>query len=194
MQFENVEDIWASAAALGKASGRSTEAQNAIQAAQRDLRDLAVDFKDAPHPKVLYLVDSREMFITGSHTYIDQMITLAGGTNAGADAGTGYVSVSRETMVKLVPDVFLIGAPDEIGAMDNDPRLAPWMTLPVPAARNKRIYLVTDGNSLMPSLNIAKNVRQLASLIHRADPLPEKPVTAIPGATPGGTPGNGGNP
>ncbi|HEY4330102.1 MAG TPA: ABC transporter substrate-binding protein, partial [Phycisphaerae bacterium] len=31
MQFENVEDIWASAAALGKASGRSTEAQNAIQ-------------------------------------------------------------------------------------------------------------------------------------------------------------------
>jgi iron complex transport system substrate-binding protein len=165
LKFDHVADIWTSVDALGKAAGRETQAQNAIAQAQRELADLAVDYRDIPHPKVLYIMDPQNNLACGNHTFVEEMITLAGGDNA--PVGNGFVTLGRETMVKLAPDVLLIGAPDTVAQMPDDPRLEPWMSLPVPATRNHRVFLVTDGNSQMPSLNIAKNVRALAKLIHQ---------------------------
>jgi iron complex transport system substrate-binding protein len=168
MKFDHVADIWASARLLAKACGREAAAEFAISQAQRELADLAVDYKDVPRPRVLYIMDPPSNLACGNHTYVEEMIALAGGDNA--PVGDGFVTVSRETMVKLAPDVLLIGAPDAVAETDNDPRLAPWRSLPVPATRNRRVFLVTDGNSQMPSVDIGKNVRALAELIHRNAP------------------------
>ncbi len=181
MHFENVGDIWSSVQALGKAADMEPQAQLAIAAAKADLRDIAAQYKDAPHPKVVYLVSVSPLEPGGGHSFVDEMITAAGGTNSGAVAGDGYPDISRETLIKLAPDVLLIASPDQPEAIANDPRLTPWQSLPIPAATRKRIYLVTDGNSLMPNIDIAKNVRALAQLIHKDDPA------AVPAAT-GGQP------
>jgi ABC-type Fe3+-hydroxamate transport system substrate-binding protein len=101
----------------------------------------------------------------GSRTFVGEMITLAGGDDVAV--GDSFVELSRETMVKLAPDVLLIGDPGAPPEIDHDPRLATWVTLPVPAARNQRVFLVTDGNSQMPSVDIGKQVQTLAELIHR---------------------------
>ena len=168
MKFDHVSDIWSSVRLLGQASGRQAEAERAIAQARRELADLAVDYKDVPRPRVLFIMDPASNLACGNHTFVEEMIALAGGENA--PVGDGFVTLSRETMVKLSPDVLLIGAPDTIPEMADDPRLAPWMSLPVPAVRNRRVFLVTDGNSQMPSVNIGKNVRALADLIHRQAP------------------------
>jgi iron complex transport system substrate-binding protein len=182
MKFDHVADIWASVRLLGKACGRAAEAERAIVQAQRELADLAVDYKDAPRPRVLYIMDPTSNLACGNHTFVEEMITLAGGENA--PVGDGFVTLSRETMVKLAPEVLLIGAPDAPAEMENDPRLTTWMSLPVPAARNRRVFLVTDGNSQMPSVDIGKNVRALAELIHRSAP----PGAGTREGTAGGTP------
>jgi len=195
MKFDHVADIWASVRMLGRAAGREAEAEKAIARAQQDLTDVAADYKDAAHPKVLYIMDPAANLACGNHTFVEEMIALAGGQNVAA--GDGFVTLGRETMVKLSPDVLLIGAPDAIAEMPGDPRLAPWLSLPVPATLNKRVFLVTDGNSQMPSVNIGKNVRALAELIHRNAPAGTAPAstrgTALPGgAAPGATGGAGG--
>jgi iron complex transport system substrate-binding protein len=168
MKFDHVADIWSSVQLLGQACGRQAEAERAIAQARRELDDLAVDYKNVPRPRVLYIMDPASNLACGNHTFVEEMITLAGGENA--PVGDGFMTLSRETMVKLAPDVLLIGAPDAMPEMPDDPRLAPWRTLPVPATRNRRVFLVTDGNSQMPSVNIGKNVRALAELIHRPAP------------------------
>ena len=168
MKFDHVTDIWASVRLLGKACDRQAQTEDAIAQAQRQLAALDTQYKNSPRPRVLYLMDPSSNLACGNHTFVEEMITLAGGENA--PVGDGFVTVGRETMVKLAPDVLLIGAPDAIPEIDEVPRLAPWMTLPVPAARNKRVFLVTDGNSQMPSVDIGKNVRALAELIHRNAP------------------------
>jgi iron complex transport system substrate-binding protein len=176
LRFDKVDDIWTSVRTLGKAAGMEKEAQAAIDKAQADLKDLAAQYKDAPHPKVVYLVSPKLMLLCGGKTFIDEMITAAGGQNTGAVAGDGFLDIGRETLVKLAPDVLLIGALEEPVSEENDPRLAPWLQLPLPAAKKRRVYLVTDGNSLMASVNIAKNVRALADLIHRGDPPASQPA------------------
>jgi iron complex transport system substrate-binding protein len=170
MHFENVGDIWSSVLALGKAADMEPQAQLAIDAAKSDLKDIAAQYKDAPHPRVVYLVSASPLEPGGAHSFVDEMITAAGGTNVGAVVGDGYPDISRETLIKLAPDMLLIASPDQPEAIANDPRLTPWQSLPIPAATRKRIYLVTDGNSLIPSIDIAKNVRALAQLIHKDDP------------------------
>jgi iron complex transport system substrate-binding protein len=190
MKFDHVADIWTSVRMLGKAAGREAEAEKAIARAQQELKDVAVDYKDAEHPKVLYIMDPAANLACGTLTYVDEMITLAGGQTA--PVGDGFVTLGRETMVKLAPDVLLIGAPDAMEEMPNDPRLTKWLDLPAPATRNKRVFLVTDGNSQMPSVDIGKNVRALAELIHRNAPAGAAGGirgTALPD---GGTQGNAG--
>jgi iron complex transport system substrate-binding protein len=169
MHFDSTADIWTSVAALGKAAGMEPQANLAIAAAQGDLRDIAAQYKDKPHPKVAYIVDTTQFALAGGKTFIDEMITAAGGENVGGKAGDMYPNVSRETLVKLAPEVLLIAAPDEPEQAANDPRLAQWQSLPIPAAARKRIFLVTDGNSVMPNIDIARNVRALAGLIHGDD-------------------------
>ena len=170
MHLDHVADIWTSVTELGKVAGREKEAQAAIARAQAELRSVADEYKDAPHPKVAYLVSPTLMLLSGGDTFIHEMIVAAGGEDVGVKAGNHFVDIGRETLVKLQPEVLLLGAVEEMGPMENDPRISVWEDLPVPAAKNKRIYLVTDGNSQMASVDIGKNVRELAEMIHAGDP------------------------
>jgi ABC-type Fe3+-hydroxamate transport system substrate-binding protein len=165
MHFDHVDDIWSSVRELGKAAGAAAAAEDAIQKAQADLADLAAKYKNARHPKVAYMANSK--MIVGGATFMEEMIVAAGGDNLGRIVGNGFLDINNDTLVRLAPEVVLLGAPDEPAAMENDPRIAPFFRLQIPAAQSKRIFLVTDGTSLQPSVDIGKNVRALAELIHK---------------------------
>ncbi len=117
------------------------------------------------------------MRIAGAATFMDQMVTLAGGDNLGAGVGKLFPVISNETLVKLSPDVLLVSAPDEPEQVENDPRVEPWLRFQVPAVWNDRVFLVTDGGSLMASVELPKQVRMLAKLIHKNAPRAEMTPT-----------------
>ena len=74
--------------------------------------------------------------------------------------GDGYPTTNREALIKLSPDVLLIAAPGEpAGQGMQDPRITPWIDLPIPAARQDRIYLVTDPSGQLLTLSIADQLR-----------------------------------
>jgi iron complex transport system substrate-binding protein len=201
MTFNHVEDIWESVRTLGRISGHEKDASEAIDKAQHELQELKILYggKDVVRPKVLFLASPQLMLIAGKNTFIDEMITLAGGENAGAQAGNDFLEVGREAIVKLAPEVLIVDIseqPPPQGEMADDPRLQTWLKLPIPAARNKRVYLLTDGNALMASVAIGRNVRMLAGLIHEKDApatAPAPPATSAPGGA-GGAGGAGGMP
>ena len=91
---------------------------------------------------------------------------VAGAVNAGAEVGPDFPQVTRETLVGLKPDVLLVAMPDQPAQQPDDPRLATWKSLPIPAARNQRIYFITDPQILMGSLDIGRQTLDLARLIH----------------------------
>jgi iron complex transport system substrate-binding protein len=170
IRLDRVADIWTSVRTLAKAAQREEAAEKAIMRAQTELKQVAELYRGRPHPKVAYLADPAHMLLCGGDCFMDEMITAAGGENVGAKAGHGFLEISRETLLKLAPDVLLIGASDQIAQMPNDPRLKDWRDFPVPAAAARRVYLITDGNSQMASVAIGRNVQALARLIHEGDP------------------------
>jgi iron complex transport system substrate-binding protein len=194
MKFDHVEDIWTSVRALGRAAGVEKEAEEAIRKARQDVTELQLQYGNAGggsaarRPKVLYIASPQLMLIAGKNTFIEEMITLAGGENVGAQAGNGFLEVGREAIAKLSPEVLFVDYSEQPAEQANDPRLQTWLALPVPAARNKRVYLMTDGNALMASVAIGKNVRMLADMIHGGEAADAATAPATQQKGPGGSP------
>jgi len=170
IRLEAVGDLWNVVQTLGCISGREAGADAAIARAQRELVEIVEQYKDQPKPRVVYIVFSESLMIVGGETILDEMITMAGGENVGAQVGNGWPVINMEALVKLNPDVLLIGKPDEPPQRSNDPRLATWQRMNIPAVRNKRVFLVTDGGIHVASLQLPQQVRMLADMIHKKAP------------------------
>ena len=150
-------------------SGREVEAAKGVAEAKEYLRLAAVGMAGKARPRVVYVVGKSPLSIVGGGTFMGEMVEMAGGENVGATVGNSYPMIGNETLSKLSPDVLLISAPGEPEQVQNDVRLEPWLRLPIPAAWNKRVYLVTDGNAMMASLELPKQVQELAGMIHRGE-------------------------
>ena len=122
VQLETIDDIWATARQLGRAAGKGQAAERAILLAQAQLKEVAATYAGKPRPRVLYVMTAG--MVAGDKTIFGEMIELAGGKNVGAEVGRSYPEIGKEGVVKLSPDVLLIGAPDEPAQQPNDPRLA----------------------------------------------------------------------
>ena len=74
-----------------------TAAQQEVQAAVGDL----------PKATTFLEIYSKPLMTAGSGTFIDDMITIAGGENIGAQAGEGFPTFSTEVLVKDDPQVYI---------------------------------------------------------------------------------------
>jgi iron complex transport system substrate-binding protein len=91
--------------------GRITDTQEAAEAlvADRQARIDAVQEKvqDAPRPRVFWELGA-ELYTVGPDTFIDDLITLAGGENAAADADNPWPQLSVEAIIVKDPDVIVL--------------------------------------------------------------------------------------
>jgi len=178
IKLDVLADLYATAAELGRVSGHASAAATTITATRQTLATIQNQWAAAPHPRVVYLVGTSPMMVAGSGTFIHEVLQIAGAVNAGATIGSNYPTISNEALINMAPDVLLIAAPGEPPSTGvQDPRLARLIDLPIAAARQGRIYLITDPNCQLATLTIAEQVRALARLIHQADP-PSAPTPA----------------
>jgi iron complex transport system substrate-binding protein len=169
IKLDNTADIWSAVQTLGRISLHENAATDAITEAKEELHLLSIATKDRPHPKVLYVLERSPMSVAGGGSFLGEMVELAGGENVGAKVPGLYPVISKETLVTLAPDVLLISAPSQMPQHDNDDRLEPFAHLPIPAAWNNHIYLVTDGDAMVASLKLPKQVQGLAAMIHKGE-------------------------
>jgi iron complex transport system substrate-binding protein len=166
IKLDTVADMFATVERLGKVSGHEAEAQRKIEQAKAELAEIAKAVGPRKKPRVLYVVGSNPLYIVGGHTFLDEMITAAGGENVGAKVGDLWPTIGQEALVQLSPEVILVGSPGEAGLAVGDPRTEPYRRLPVPAARSGRVFIVNDFNGQQASVEIGRQVRALAQLIY----------------------------
>ena len=180
IKLDTTKDIWGTVETLGTISGHAADATKAIADARDQLHLLDIALKNRPHPKVVYIVERSPIAIAGAGSFLDEMVTLAGGNNVGQSISGLYPAISKETLVTQAPDVLLISAPSQTPQTPDDSRLDEWKKLPIPAAWNNHIFLVTDGNAMVASVNLPNQVQDLAKLIQQATPT----TTTSPGGPP----------
>ncbi len=137
-------EIFSDIVGLGRLSGRSAQASRLVA----DLQARTGALRRAEHFRrrlsVFVVVQAQPIWTVGPHSYIAQLIALAGGSNAVQSLPRPYAQYSAEALVRLQPDVVI--APSDSGlrlALDREP----WRSLR--AVETKRVYFPADDSILV---------------------------------------------
>jgi iron complex transport system substrate-binding protein len=114
-------------------------------------------------PVTFVEIYSKPLMTVGTGTFIDDVIRLAGGTNLGASAGSGWPNYSGEVLLQKDPAVYVAisGAQSTPGDIA---RRAGYSGLK--AVKDQRVYVIDDNMLVRPGPRLAQGLRDLAAMIH----------------------------
>jgi iron complex transport system substrate-binding protein len=118
-------------------------------------------------PRVLHELDATDPnrpFMVGPRTFIDELITLAGGTNALANSPVSFPQVSTEQVVAADPEIITLGDA-AFGVSPADVAARPgWAN--VTAVKNMAIYPVDTNLVSRPGPRLVDALEEFAHIIH----------------------------
>jgi iron complex transport system substrate-binding protein len=179
IHIDDIDDIVEATRTLGDAVAEPDKAAAATKA-MRD-RLVAVAQSVAGRPRVLTLVITDEVGagVAGPDTFVDELLTIAGGANAAANEGGGYPRIDREKIVSLHPEVVLHLLPSKPGPMIEEARRF-WATMPdVPAVKNGKVHILTEPSVMHPGLGVGETAALFADKLH-----PDRGTTTQPASYP----------
>lgn len=95
---------------------------------------------------------SKEIFVAGQNLYFDSIIEASGNTNALQSTRKGQPVLNLEKILKTNPDIVIILASlMKEKKITKEELIAPWLNLPINAAKTKSVYVAEGDYTGMPS-------------------------------------------
>jgi len=157
---ETIADVRAAYTRVGVEMGRGDEAGAALAQFDRDLAAVVASVAGRARPRVLFVYTRSpgavaQVGAAGPGSFIDELIGVAGGVNALADADVAYVNLDIERLLRAESDVIIDNLPPE-----EDPG-ALWS-----ARTPTRVRFVHDNKLLIPGPRLPAAAAALVELIH----------------------------
>jgi iron complex transport system substrate-binding protein len=151
--IENVGKLAGTEDGAAAVTDAMTAAQMEVQAAVGDL----------PAATTFLEIYSEPLMTAGTDTFIDDMITIAGGENIGAAAGAGFPNFSTEVLVKTDPAVYIAdsGSMSDPGDITKRPGFSE-----LTAVKDGKVYVIEDSIIARPGPRLAEGLKALAGYIH----------------------------
>lgn len=145
---------------IGEATGKTQEALSLVQKLRAKLDAIQQITARASHkPRVCILYGTNPLYTTGPNSFINDLISVAGGINIVDKPPPGNV-ISAEEVVARQPEVILC-APELVPLV----RRMPGWAQSVPAVRNGRFYTQIDALE-RPGPRMADAAEALARYLH----------------------------
>jgi iron complex transport system substrate-binding protein len=171
VKSQTLADVFASIEQIGRATGHEPEAKDLADKTQREIEAVRKAVADRPHPRVLCVVDRvpgtiRDLYTATRGSYLDELISVAGGESIAPVAEHGYGKINKEAVLTLNPEVIIDMVQSSKGNFGEDP-VAVWNQLgEVRAVRDKRTYSMTDPAVIHPSQFIGHTAQLFARALH----------------------------
>lgn len=171
VKSETLTDIYAAIHEIGRVSGHEQEAARLTAQTQLEIEAVRKTVADRQHLKVLCVVDRvpgtiRELYTATHGSYLDELITIAGGESIAPPAENGWGKITKEAAVSLNPEVIIDMIQSSKGDFGEDP-IAVWQELSmVRAVQNKRLYPLADPFVIHPSQFVGHTAQVFARAIH----------------------------
>jgi iron complex transport system substrate-binding protein len=115
-------------------------------------------------PGVFFQIGVSPIVSVGNNTFIDTLITRAGGTNVAAGS-TPYPRFSREQVIALAPEVIVISSMEREAVFEQVK--AGWMQWPsIPAVQRRSVFIAPPDLFDRPSPRVVDALELLAAFIH----------------------------
>lgn len=158
----NLEEIMESIEMLGHVLQKENTAKKITEQMQRRLAAVEKNVATGKRPGVFFQIDAAPIISAGSNTFIDQLITRAGGVNLSAGP-TSYPRYSWEDLLIMQPEIVLIAS--MAGGHSPEELKASWMKWPqIPAVKNKQIYVIDASLFDRPTARLIEGLEMLAKI------------------------------
>jgi len=164
----DIEGIMANIELVGKAVGAEKEASELVAQMRKRFDDITAKAKGAESkPKVFFELDATDPskpYTPGPGSFIDALITLAGGSNVGAGAKMQWAQLSTEEIIAQDPEVIVLGDANYGVTAEMVKERPGWSV--ITAVKNDAIYPIDDVLVSRPGPRIIDGLEALARIIH----------------------------
>lgn len=169
LQPETMDDLYDTIRRAGQATGHSDGAEQVIEDMQSRMAAITAKtaaLSEAERPGVFYLMWPDPLMTAGPGSFIDDLITLAGGRNIAGDAPIAFAEFSHEQVVSRNPDVILVPGPWQAEEADNIKNgvYPGWTGLR--AVIEDNVFVVTEDHVTRPGPRLIEGLEELARLFH----------------------------
>lgn len=178
LRLDTVDEILASIRQAGRAAGVAAAGDALAARLRAELDSLREPASQRPRVTALYIVDRtpgtlQGMFAAGPGSYLDELMTLAGGRNVAPAAGGPFPKISLEQVLAADPEVIFDMGDSMQGraaaAGTRRAKLALWANYAgLRAVRNRRVYDVSSDAFVVPGPRLVEAARALEALLHEA--------------------------
>jgi iron complex transport system substrate-binding protein len=162
LEAASFQQVFDSIRLTARITNTTTTGDQLISAMQKEINEVQEKVQDLPPVKTFYLVDANGTWTAGKNTFIDELISIAGGENIAGDV-TGWVQYSLEAILEKNPAVILT-AP-HAGKIAEIKQTTGFKE--TKAVKNNRVYTISDDNIISrPSDRIVQGLKEIATLLH----------------------------
>jgi len=164
----DIEGIMANIELVGKAAGAEKEASELVTEMRKRFDDITARVKGAEsRPKVFFELDATDPskpYTPGPGSFIDALISLAGGSNVGAGAKMQWAQLSTEEIIAQDAEVIVLGDANYGVTAEMVKERPGWSV--ITAVKNAAIYPIDDVLVSRPGPRIIDGLEALTRIIH----------------------------
>jgi len=165
---KDLEGMYQNLQLVAKMTGHEAETDKLVETLKN--RVAAVEEKLASiteRPSVFYELDSTDPnapYTSGPGTFMDLLISKAGGVNVGSVLSSSWAQISLEELVVKNPDIIILGDSNYGVTAEAVAARAGWADLS--AVKEGRVYPFNDDLVSRPGARLVDGLEELAKLIH----------------------------
>lgn len=164
IKTEDTTDVFRALRNVGRLTGRTRAADSLAASLRRELDQVRASVAGAARPSVFYLAWNDPPLTAGPKTFVSQVIEVAGGRNAFADATALWPTVSLEEIVRRQPDFVVVPLGEQPSRVEAMKRAPGWRELR--ALREGRAVQVPADVVNQPGPRLAEAARAMRDAIH----------------------------
>ena len=165
---KDFDGLYQNLAAVGQLTGHAAAAQVLTEDSKARVAAVIEKTKGVTtKPKVFYELDATDAtkpFTPGPGTFVDMLITLAGGQNIGGALKGEWAQISSEERVAQNPDVILLGDAAYGISVESVGQRAGWAD--IAAIKANAVYTFDDNLVSRPGPRLVDGLETIAKLLH----------------------------
>jgi iron complex transport system substrate-binding protein len=162
------DSVMSDIALVGQATGAQDQAQVVVAAMQKKLSDVQAKIANAKtQPRVFWELDATDPakpYTPGPGSFINDIITLAGGVNVAAKAQSPYPQLSAEEIIAADPEIIILSdaaygtTPESVAARPG------WKV--ISAVKSNKVFPIDDNLVSRLGPRVVDGLEAAAKLIH----------------------------
>lgn len=164
----NFRELFASIKEIAELTGKENEGKALIQKMKNEIKEISDKTQVMPDdkkPKVFIEIWSRPLMTAGAGSFVDELVSIAGGANIAKDTLRPYSYFSAEEVIKRDPDCIILAYMEYQSSKKALYQRLGWKN--ISAVKNNRVYNDIDPDLfLRPGPRITEGLRRLYEKLH----------------------------